>query len=60
LLPAATAGDTLAVLFGPSGLGSSFPGDVVAAQLALGSAMAAVPGSCLQPLLDGLGSWLDR
>jgi hypothetical protein len=59
-LPAGTAADTLGVLFGGSGLGSSCPGDVVAAQLALGSAMSAAPGSCLEPLLDGLGSWLDR
>jgi hypothetical protein len=60
LLSAGTAADTLAVLFGPSGLGSEWPGDVAAAQLALGSAMAAAPGCCLEPLLDGLGGWLDR
>jgi hypothetical protein len=60
LLPAGAAADTLLVLLGPSGLGSAWPGDVAAAQLALGSAMAAAPGCCLQPLLDGLGGWLNR
>lgn len=50
----------LAVLFGPSGLGSSHPGDVTAAQLALGAAMAAAPLPCLDPLLGGLGTWLER
>eukprot|EP00882_Tetradesmus_deserticola_P023753 GHRQ01025864.1.p1 GENE.GHRQ01025864.1~~GHRQ01025864.1.p1 ORF type:complete len:387 (+),score=135.80 GHRQ01025864.1:731-1891(+) len=56
----ATAADTLRVLFGPNGLGSACPGDVAAAQLALGSAMAVAPGACLEPLLVGLGKWLDR
>ena len=50
----------MSTLFGPSGLGSSCSGDVAAAQLALGSSMAAAPGACLDPLLEGLGHWLDR
>ncbi|KAF8055816.1 hypothetical protein HT031_006591 [Scenedesmus sp. PABB004] len=50
----------LAVLLGDGGLGSPCPGDVAAAQLALGSAMAAAPGGCLDPLLAGLAGWLDR
>lgn len=28
--------------------------------MSLGSAMAAAPGPCLDPLLDGLAAWLDR
>jgi hypothetical protein len=48
------------VLFGPSGLGSSCPGDVLAAQLSLGSAMAVAPSPTLDPLLLGLTAWLDR
>lgn len=54
------ASDVISDLLGPSGLGSSNAGDVSAAQLALGSLMAAAPLACLDPLLTGLGSWLER
>jgi hypothetical protein len=54
------APQVLSVLFGPSGLGSSCPGDVAAAQMALGSCMAAAPLASLDPLLAGLGDWLNR
>lgn len=57
---AGSAGEVLPTLFGPTGLGSSCPGDVSAAQLALGSAMAVSPMACLDPLLQGLDTWLDR
>lgn len=50
----------LQALFGSSGLGSSYPGDVVSAQLALGSVMRCAPGACLEPLLSGLAAWLAR
>lgn len=47
-------------MLGSGGLGSSCPGDVTAAQLALGSVMLTAPGACMDPLLAGLSSWLDR
>lgn len=54
------AAQVLSTLFGLSGLGSSCPGDMAAAQLALGSCMASAPLACMDPLLLGLGDWLDR
>lgn len=59
-LPTEHSPEVLSALFGPSGLGSACPGDVSAAQLALGSCMASAPLACLDPLLQGLDTWLDR